>query len=129
VSVQQVQPWALFPSGDYRPLVMLRFDPEELADRYGLTFATEHDDLDEFKLAAIALPDGSQAWLTKYRGEQGPGATVLVDAGADFARAKELLLSTLGLTDADLLWESPFVAHREQRPRIARGASRVSPTD
>ena len=108
--VRQVPPHEYFPSGDSRALVELSFDPEELATRYGLAFEERYDDLDWFKLAAIELPDGSQSWLIKYRGEQEPGTTVYVDAGADLTAAKELLKQALGLTDDDVLWVSPFAA-------------------
>ena len=105
--LQQVRPHDSFPSGDSRALVELRFDPDELAERYGLSFEESYDDLDWFKLAAVALPDGSQAWLTKYQGEQEPGTTVYVDAAADPAMAKEQLAQTLGLTEDDFRWVTP----------------------
>ncbi len=108
--VRQVTPHQRFPSGDSRALVMLTGEPRELAARYGLSFEEGEDDFDAFQLAAIALADGSQAWLLKYRGEPTPGTVVYVDAGADFAQAKALLAQALELTDEDILWVSPFVA-------------------
>ena len=113
--VRQVRPHHHFPSGDSRALVELRFDPEELAARYGLTFAEDYDDLDWFELAAIELGDGSQAWLTKYRGEQEPGTTVYVDAGADPVAAKEQLARALGLGDEDFCWVAPELDLRSAR--------------
>lgn len=124
MAVKQVAPWAMFPSGDYRSLLELRFDPDELERRYGLHFSQKIDDLDYFKLAAIALPDGSQAWLTKYRGEQGPGTVVDIDVGANFAQVKRQIESMMGLHSGDITWVSPFVAHPEQKP-VPRGRQRA----
>ena len=105
--VQQVQPHDLFPSGDYRDLAEIGASPDELAARFGLVFAKLLDDLDWFKLAAIALPDGSQLWLIKYRGDQYPGTLVRVDAGADLTQPRDQLAQVLGLTRADFLWVAP----------------------
>lgn len=105
--VRQVPPHAFFPSGDSRALAELRLDPEGLSARHGLTFEERLDDLDWFRLAAIELPDESQAWLIKYRGEREPGTTVYVDAEADVAKATALLTRALGLTDDDVAWAAP----------------------
>lgn len=105
--VPQVRPDDRFPSGDGRPLATLRFSPEELATRFGLTFEEDYDDLDWFDLAAIALPDRSQAWLMRHRGNPEPGTTVYVDASAHPARTKELVQQVLGLADEDFCWIAP----------------------
>ena len=107
--VRQVPPHQHFPSGDSRPLVVLTGEPRELAARYGLSFEESKDDFDAFQFAAIALADGSQAWLLKYRGDPNPGTVVYADASADFAHAKALLTQALELADEDILWVSPFV--------------------
>jgi len=91
-------------------LVELPLDPTALSDRYGLSFEEGYDDLDRYQRAAIALPDGSQAWLVRYQGEQGAGTTVYVDAAADPSRTKELLLRTLALKEEDLVWSTPVLA-------------------
>ena len=106
--VRQVPPHQHFPSGDSRPLVVLTGEPRELAVRYGLSFEEGEDDFDAFQLAAVALADGSQAWLLKYRGDPNPGTVVYVDAGADFPRAQALLTEALELAPEHLLWASPF---------------------
>jgi hypothetical protein len=109
MAVEQVRPQAQFPSGDSRALVELPFEPEDLTARYGLSFEEGYDDLDWYRLAAIALPDGSQAWLVKYRGEQEAGTTVYVDAAADLGKAKDVLLQTFALAEEDLRWIAPGV--------------------
>lgn len=121
--VRQVPPWKVFPSGDYRPLLELRFNPDELEQRYGLHFVAEHDNLDLFKLAAIALSDGTQAWLTQYRGEQGMGTVISVDLGENFAWAKRAIQQAMDLQPGDITWVSPFVAHPERKPAPPRQQS------
>ena len=111
--VQQVHRHEYWPSGDSRDLAEVRFSPEELASRYGLRFEEGLDDLDYFKLAAIALADGSQAWFIKYRGDQYPGTLVRVDASADLGQAQELLQRALGLADEDFPWIAPGAAAPE----------------
>jgi hypothetical protein len=105
--VHQVVPHQRWPSGDSRDLAEIRFAPDELATRFGLQFEEDLDDLDWFKLAALQLPDGSQVWLYKYRGDQFTGTAVRADAGADFAKTKEQLKQALDLSEDDLLWVAP----------------------
>lgn len=107
VPVHQVPRHQFFPSGDCRDLVELRLSPAALTARHGLTFEELVDDLDEFEVAAIALADGTQVWLYRYRRDPSPGTAVRVDSHADFARTKGLLADALGLVDADFLWVSP----------------------
>lgn len=125
MAVHQVQPDTTFPSGDSHALAMLRFAPEELAQRYGLRFAEDYDDLGWFKLAAIALPDGSQAWLLRHRGNPAPGTVIYVDANADLRRAKTQLKQVLGLTDDDLVWITPLLDH----PELTTNAPHASSAD
>lgn len=105
--VQQVRPDDHFPSGDSQALATLRFSPEALAERHGLTFEEDNDDLDWFQLAAMALPDGSRAWLMRHQGNPEPGTIVYVDAGAELATAKAHLTRALGLREEDFSWVAP----------------------
>ena len=107
MAVQQVQPHDRFPSGDFRDLAEISLSPQEISACYGLVFADLFDDLDWFKLAAVALPGGAQAWLLKYKGDQYPGTLVRVDAAADLSLAKGQLQQAFGLTDADFRWVAP----------------------
>jgi hypothetical protein len=69
-----------------------------------------YDALDYYKLAAIALPNGAQPWLIRYRGNPMPGTVVYVDGGANTSRAAALVKQTLGLSDNDLIWTSLSVS-------------------
>lgn len=110
MAIQQAQPLKHFPSGDSRALLELATDPSDLTARLGLTFEERCDDLDRYRLAAVALADGSQAWLVKYRGEEDAGTTVYVDAAADPIATKTLVLGALALSDADVRWLAPDLA-------------------
>jgi hypothetical protein len=108
MAVRQVQAHDHFPSGDSRALLEISHDPAELAARYDLSFEDCLDDLDRYQRAAIALPDGSQAWLVRYRGERDAGTTVYVDAAADPETAKAVVLHLLSLTGKELRWSTPL---------------------
>jgi hypothetical protein len=98
--VRQIPRKERWPSGDSRDLAELRHSPEDLASQFGFTFEQLHDDLDWLQLAAIELPDGSHAWLYRYRGDQDNGTFVRVDAHADLAHAKAQLAHLLHLNES-----------------------------
>ena len=58
--IHQVRPYEQWPSGDSRPIVMLRADPVALHERYGIEFEHDMDDFAEYDLAAIELPDRTE---------------------------------------------------------------------
>jgi hypothetical protein len=107
VNVRQVEPWRQWPSGDSRPIAVLPYSLRELSRRYGLVFQEGTDDLDRFRLAAIELANGEQAWIYKYDSDLNPGTVVHVDAASDVAEAQSLLLEALGLDRDSLLWAAP----------------------
>jgi hypothetical protein len=107
MAVHQVIPWAHWPSGDSRPIVVLPFEVKELASRYGLKFQEAIDDLGPYRLAAIELTKGAQAWISKHDSDPNPGTVVYVDAGADIEKAQLRLIKALGITRHALLWAAP----------------------
>ena len=110
MKIHQVKPQKHWPSGDSRPIAVLPFGIATLADRYGLTFEEEIDDLDHYRLAAIQLSNGQQAWLTRYEGDPGPGTVVHVDSDADVEVVQSLLGKALGLNRSAFLWLAPIPA-------------------
>ena len=107
MAVHQVRPWEQWPSGDSCPIAVLPQTIAEISSTYGLTFEDDIDDLDRFRLAAIALANDQQAWLVKYDNDANPGTVVYVDARADVEKALSLLVSALGIERGDLLWLAP----------------------
>lgn len=108
------------------PLAVLRFSPVDLSSRHGLTFERRHDDLDEFQLAAIALPDGSQAWLERHCGDPVDNTLAHVDAGANLRLAKQDLQLVLDLSDDDFVWVSPLVGMIESDADVSPDSSAAS---
>lgn len=108
MNIHQAKPWKHWPSGDSRPIAVLPFDVAELSDQYGLTFQEGIDDLDRFRLAAIELGNGQQAWLTRHEGDPSPGTVVLVDSAFDIEEAQSLLGKALDLKRVAFLWMAPI---------------------
>lgn len=107
MTIRHVRPHDQFPSGDSLALFELAADPAMLTARYGLIFEERCDDLDRYRLAAIALADGSQVWLVRYHGEPGAGTTVYVDAAADPELVEKLIVDALSLVTSDMRWVAP----------------------
>lgn len=107
MAVRQVRPWEQWPSGDSRPVAVLPQSLAELSQTHGITFEDDTDDLDRYRMAAIALANGQQAWLVKYDNDANPGTVAQVDARADVEEAIALLVSALGIERGDLLWLAP----------------------
>src|SRR5437868_2875254 len=112
MQVHQVRPYMQWPSGDSRPIVRLRANPAELQERYGILFEHDSDDFDEYDLAAIELPDRTQAWLMRHVGNPESGTIVYVDASVNFEQAKDFLVDMLSLSPQEITWITPFLAHR-----------------
>ncbi|MGH2616431.1 MAG: hypothetical protein ACRDJC_14405 [Thermomicrobiales bacterium] len=110
MKIHRVKPWKQWPSGDSRPIAVLAYDLADLAQRYGLTVQDGIDDLDRYRLAAIELTDGQQAWFTKHDGDPNPGTVVLVDSDVDVEKAQSLLGKALGLERDAFLWTAPIPA-------------------
>lgn len=104
MNIHQVKPWKQWPSGDSRPIAVLPYDPAELSARYGLEYEEGIDDLDRYRLAAIELANGEQAWISKHDGDPNPGTVVHVDARIDAEDAQAMLLEAFGLDRDELLW-------------------------
>ncbi len=112
MSVHQVKPLKLWPSGDSRPVAVLRYSPAELSKRYHLRFKEYSDDLDVFRLAAIELDNGEQVWLQRYEHDPKRGTVILADAQADVVKSLAQVLQTLHLQLTDVDWAAcePAVA-------------------
>lgn len=102
--VRQVTPWKTWPSGDSRPIAVLPYDLPELSRRYGLTYEEGIDDLDRYKMAAIELAGGAQAWISKHERDPNPGAVIYVDTAADVDEALSLLADALGIDRDQFSW-------------------------
>jgi hypothetical protein len=108
MGVHQVTPRKTWPSGDSRPIAVLPYEPPELSQLYGLSFKDGIDDLDRYKLAAIELPNGGQAWIYKHQSDPNPGTVVHVDAASDIEDALSGIAEALGIERSQFLWTAPL---------------------
>src|SRR5262245_19643084 len=97
----KIESW---PSRNYRPIAMIRLEPNELEDRLGIRFADDYDDLDYLKHAVLVLSSGDQLLLVRYRRAPQPGTEVNADAASDFARVRGQFLTDTGLAVSDVTW-------------------------
>ena len=102
--VRQIPAPSRWPHRERRSLAILALDPDTIAERYGLVYDEQDDDLGRYRLAAIALADGEQAWLVKHEIDANPGTCVYVDARTDVTAALQRLLEVLAITRAELVW-------------------------
>jgi hypothetical protein len=106
--IAQVAPLERFPSGDAWTVGVLTQSPNELAERFGLSFEVGIDDLDSYKLAAIAEPQVGQFWLFAH--DQAPfgGTDVMVDSAVSRDEALCAVWRALHLDVRAFAWLSPY---------------------
>jgi hypothetical protein len=115
--VQQL-PAKKWPSAKTEPLGVLVPEPDELEKRCDLVFVTEHDDLDEVRVAVVEVKGSDREYgLLRYRGAPRRG-TEVYRAVSRRDRVKDLteLIDALGLKPSEVqtLWtgkswkDSPF---------------------
>lgn len=112
--MKQTQPMACWPTGDGRPIGILRMTPDEAAIRYQLEFAEGSDDLDTYRLAAIEDADVRQLWLFRHDGSPCDGVEVQVDMAVSRTRALAAVERQLGLGAAAFEWTTAY----ETDPRL-----------
>lgn len=93
-----------WPSGEEKPLAVLRESVAGLERRLGARFLPGEDDLGEFRQLGLRLGSGRLVLMSRHREEPGEGVSAYVD-GAD--RSQEALAefkSALGLDTEDFVW-------------------------
>ncbi len=110
MTVNHVEPYRKWPSGDARPIAVLKFSPEELSVRYGLDFERGCDDFEEYQYATLANKQIGQIWLWRYQNSPDSGTNIIVDIGVDIDLALDVVLETLDITIEDLTW---IIYHNE----------------
>src|SRR5690349_11893564 len=77
--------------------------PEELAEKFGLVFVDDEDDLGPLKVAAVRASFGI-AGLIRYRDAPFEGTTVYVDSASVLDSTREAVVSEFGLASSDIGW-------------------------
>lgn len=93
-----------------KPIAVLRLEPAELSQRYGLTFEPDRDDLDSLLVAGIESPTGRQFGFARYEHAPSPGTELLVhEQSPDFKAELLEALGMLRLHARDLTWIHPDI--------------------
>ena len=99
-----------WPTGIDKPIAVLRAEPDELSERYGLRFHAGSDDLDRFQEAALRLGSGRPVLLYRYERSPSAGTTVTVDQGDHAREALDELCAALHLRRRGITWVSDEIA-------------------
>lgn len=118
-----------WPSEPTRPLATVGLTPEVLAERLGLSFSVDEDDLGRMRLAAVRVEGSGRVFgLVHYEDSPEPGTQVYDYAASGMAEdAIVELLDGLGLDRGDLTWtaSSPgdaYLAWLEEALRDVEGS-------
>jgi hypothetical protein len=106
--VLQVKPVTAWPSGDGWTIGTLSLEPEELAERLGIEFESGRDDLDAYRLAAIAESQVGQLWLFAHENAPQGGTDIIVDRSVTRDIALGALARTLGIDIRSFDWVNPY---------------------
>jgi hypothetical protein len=93
-----------WPSGDAKPIAVLRFSPDEVEERLNIKFTDGRDDLDAFREVAFRLESGRLLLLVRYQNDPFPGTQVQADSMDRPEDARRDLLQAFGLDEDAFSW-------------------------
>jgi hypothetical protein len=93
-----------WPSGDAKPVAVLKAEPDELTERLNIKFTDGRDDLDFFREAAVRLESGRLLLLVRYQNAPIPGTQVHADSMDSPVDARRELLHAFGLNGETFSW-------------------------
>ncbi|MDQ8757945.1 hypothetical protein RCO27_17100 [Sphingosinicella sp. LHD-64] len=100
--------------------MQLTLAPAELARRAGVTFARDHDSLDDFDAAVIDLGEGRSFGLQHHLNAPHPGTVVLLEAGND--EGVRDVVRVLKLKRQEITWAAPQLVRAVERAFAGRKA-------
>lgn len=106
MAIEQV-PSAEWPTGENRPLLVMLFAPEELAETFGLVFDDDEDDLGPLKLAVVRVSFGVAGLIWRIDAPF-EGTIVYVDEAADLESTYRAVVNEFGLTSSDIGWAAEW---------------------
>lgn len=112
---EQVQPHETWPGGDSIHLAVVRRSPAQFQRQFGITFERCIDDLDEFVVAALELPSGTQVWLEQHAGDPERETLILADISVDAAACVSEVIEQLGIDPQEVRWITPRTNSAEHR--------------
>jgi SWIB/MDM2 domain len=107
-----------------KPIATIRWEPKELAERFGISFEEAEDDLDQLQVALVQTGSGQQFALVRHRHQPGPGTDILTNEGsADLRKDLAEAVRHLRLCRGDMKWIHPtgrnFLLPWARRPNSA----------
>lgn len=94
----------LWPSGNDKPVCLLKFSYAEITHKVGLIFVNGTDDLDEYFGSFAEDPEIGLVKFLQYPNAPVPGVAIYVDSRIKTSRAVMAIKKNLNLTDADISW-------------------------
>lgn len=93
-----------------KPIAALKIEPDELSQRFGITFEDHSDDLGELKAALIETRDGRQFGFLRHTHCPSPGTQVLIDESDPDPRERLIhFMQLLGLNRLDISSTPPDI--------------------
>jgi guanylate kinase len=102
--MKQVAPWPRWPSGDCKTVAVVKLTPHEIELRSGLRFEQDADDLDAYRVAAVADRELGQLWLWRYQHAPEGTTQVMVDADVSRETALTAVERQLGPLAGNIAW-------------------------
>jgi DNA-binding CsgD family transcriptional regulator len=120
-----------FPSGGGWAVVQLRQTPDEVAERLGITFEDDCDDLGEFRRAALWSESIGQIYLEGRPHPDMKGVIVEVDAARNRSEAIGALTAETGFDARDFEWitEWDSMPHFNEEAQMRPWPDRTATSD
>jgi hypothetical protein len=90
------------------PVATIKWEPNELEERYGIQFSESQDDLDHLVIALVRPPSGRVFALMRHRHQPNPGTDIVInEESPDLKQDMAEAVRHLGLSRGDLKWLHP----------------------
>lgn len=93
-----------WPSGNDKPVCLLRFSHEEFSRKAGIVFENGSDDLDEYFGSFAEDKEIGPMEFLYYLNAPVPGVAVYVDSTIETSRALMTIKKKFNLIDTDISW-------------------------
>ena len=101
------QPLAEMPRLDFMPIATMKLDPQQLTERFGISFEDDFDDLYYLKGALVLPSKDNFLYLLKYINIETVSTDILIPRHAIAPQIQlDDFLHALGLNQTDLSWRA-----------------------
>jgi hypothetical protein len=95
---------SIWPSGECKPILMLKFGVEKAQQNFNINFRGGSDDLDEYEEGLLENKDIGPILFFEYKSPPIPGVTIHVDKTVNSIFAIEAIKSSLNIKDDEVYW-------------------------